>query len=179
METFEKRDIRREGIRRRVALSCADRLLLDTRIRKNAASLLLSRGANLVMSYVTMGTEPSLRPLERLCPDVAFCYPRCVDEKDMIALLPGPGGWGKDIYGIEAPLPEEAILVDPDRIDLVFVPCTAFDISGGRVGMGKGYYDRFLAGCPSAYRVLTAYSCQRFDRVPREECDIPMDVLVT
>ncbi len=38
-------------------------------------------------------------------------------------------------------------IIDPEQIDLVFVPLIAFDIRGNRVGYGKGYYDRFLKRC--------------------------------
>ena len=33
--------------------------------------------------------------------------------------------------------------LNPQKIDVVFVPLLAFDTTGQRVGYGKGYYDRF------------------------------------
>ena len=30
------------------------------------------------------------------------------------------------------------------KIDIIFIPLSIFDLSGHRVGYGKGYYDRFL-----------------------------------
>ena len=36
-------------------------------------------------------------------------------------------------------------VVEPEELDLVMVPGTAFDPRGGRMGQGKGYYDRLLA----------------------------------
>jgi 5-formyltetrahydrofolate cyclo-ligase len=46
-------------------------------------------------------------------------------------------------YGI--PEPQNGMLVNPDELDVVFVPLLAFDNQGYRVGYGKGFYDRFLA----------------------------------
>ncbi|HRN56518.1 MAG TPA: 5-formyltetrahydrofolate cyclo-ligase [Agriterribacter sp.] len=43
--------------------------------------------------------------------------------------------------------PEGGQTVSSADIDMVLVPLLAFDERGGRVGYGKGYYDRFLAGC--------------------------------
>jgi 5-formyltetrahydrofolate cyclo-ligase len=48
-------------------------------------------------------------------------------------------------YGI--PEPQNGVEVQPDEIDLAIIPLLVFDEQGNRVGYGKGYYDRFLAGC--------------------------------
>lgn len=47
------------------------------------------------------------------------------------------------------PEPVDGITISPKQLDVVFVPLLAFDKNGHRVGYGKGYYDRFLAGCKS------------------------------
>ncbi len=39
-----------------------------------------------------------------------------------------------------------APIVLPSEIDAVLVPGMAFDSAGGRLGRGKGFYDRFLSG---------------------------------
>lgn len=48
-------------------------------------------------------------------------------------------------YGI--PEPQNGLHVPPSKIDVIFVPLLAFDVSGNRVGYGKGFYDKFLATC--------------------------------
>ncbi len=48
-------------------------------------------------------------------------------------------------YGI--PEPQSGEQVSAGIIDVVFVPLLAYDTDGHRVGYGKGFYDRFLAGC--------------------------------
>lgn len=45
------------------------------------------------------------------------------------------------------PEPQEGIEISTDKIEVVFIPLLAFDKSGHRIGYGKGFYDRFLAGC--------------------------------
>ena len=45
------------------------------------------------------------------------------------------------------PEPSEGNEADPESIDLVLIPLLAFDLSGHRVGYGKGFYDRFLRNC--------------------------------
>jgi len=48
-------------------------------------------------------------------------------------------------YGIAEPI--DAVPMFPEEIDWVFIPLLAFDVTGQRVGYGKGYYDRFLKEC--------------------------------
>ncbi len=63
-------------------------------------------------------------------------------------------------------------------MDVIFVPGLAFDRSGGRMGFGKGYYDKFLKRCRGT-KVGICYDFQLFDSIPTEEHDIPMDYIIT
>lgn len=70
--------------------------------------------------------------------------------------------------------------IDPEVIDLVVVPGVAFDPHGGRLGHGGGHYDRLLARlAPECLRVGTCFACQVVPRVPREEHDEPVDIVLT
>lgn len=81
---------------------------------------------------------------------------------------------------IPEPDPGRAAPVDPAAIDVVLVPGAVFDIHGGRLGYGGGYYDRFLAhDAPQALRVGLAFAMQVVDRVPVLDHDISLHYLVT
>ncbi len=75
-------------------------------------------------------------------------------------------------------LPEKQMPVE--MLDLVMVPGVAFDARGGRLGHGKGYYDKLLsnarADCPL---VALAFECQMFEEIPMGDHDIFMDAVVT
>ncbi len=67
---------------------------------------------------------------------------------------------------------------------LVATPGLAFDRAGNRLGRGKGYYDRFLAGARGALgRDITAiglgFSEQLVEEVPHTERDQRLDGVVT
>jgi 5-formyltetrahydrofolate cyclo-ligase len=48
------------------------------------------------------------------------------------------------------PQPENAIpFLNLNQIEVVLVPLVVFDLSGNRIGYGKGYYDKFLSQCPA------------------------------
>jgi 5-formyltetrahydrofolate cyclo-ligase len=70
--------------------------------------------------------------------------------------------------------------VKPNELDLVMVPGTAFDPRGGRMGQGKGYYDRLLANArPDAPLVALAFECQVFPEIPVAPHDVFMDQVIT
>jgi len=80
--------------------------------------------------------------------------------------------------GVLEPSPEQRIAFTPDRFDLVIVPGVAFDRLGGRLGYGKGYYDRFLDQT-LAFRLALAFDFQLLQSVPTETHDVPMDGILT
>lgn len=45
------------------------------------------------------------------------------------------------------PEPVDGIEIQPNKMDVVFIPLLAFDKQGNRVGYGKGFYDKFLSDC--------------------------------
>jgi 5-formyltetrahydrofolate cyclo-ligase len=69
--------------------------------------------------------------------------------------------------------------VDPSKLDLVFIPGVAFGTEGERIGMGQGYYDRFLAQTPRALRVALAFDFQLHENVPQNEWDQEVHWIVT
>ena len=82
------------------------------------------------------------------------------------------------MYGTQEPSPERRIKINPEIFDLVIVPGVAFDRQGGRLGHGKGYYDRFLE-LTSAFRLALAFDCQLLETVPTELHDVPMNAILS
>ena len=112
-------------------------------------------------------------------------YPLCISKTEMIALSPqkylpeGQTAWKKGAFGIMEPVRENSIEIAPEELDIVICPCTVFDEYGGRVGMGAGYYDRYLTKCTKAYVTAVAFEVQKTHSVPMEEWDIRMDMVFT
>ncbi|MCH8931575.1 MAG: 5-formyltetrahydrofolate cyclo-ligase [Nitrospinae bacterium] len=84
-------------------------------------------------------------------------------------------------FGIRQPPVEEGLnFVSPEAVDLVVAPGVAFDRKGGRLGHGKGYYDRLLSRLGShVTRVALAFDFQVLDAVPQDGNDVRMDTLIT
>jgi 5-formyltetrahydrofolate cyclo-ligase len=74
----------------------------------------------------------------------------------------------------------DAAPASPDEFDVILVPGIAFDQSCCRLGHGGGFYDRLLPQlAPGALTIGIAFDEQVVDSLPREEHDVPVDVLVT
>ena len=66
-----------------------------------------------------------------------------------------------------------------DKIELVITPGVSFDVSGNRIGMGKGYYDRYFEHNSSSVKIALAYEEQILDSIPKDPYDVPVDIIVT
>jgi 5-formyltetrahydrofolate cyclo-ligase len=81
-------------------------------------------------------------------------------------------------FGLLEPIESKTVRVDPEEIDLLIVPGMAFEKDGFRMGVGGGYYDRFL----QAYQGNTlslAFQEQIVDDLPKEAHDIPVAKIIT
>src|SRR5258706_3228880 len=75
-------------------------------------------------------------------------------------------------FGVAQP-PENAPTIPLDQVAIVLVPGVAFARDGHRLGYGRGYYDRALAGAPRGLRIGLAHSFQLIDRLPPRPRDEP------
>lgn len=143
-------------------------------------------GAQTVLSYVSFRHELSTRELlDRAWSDgKQLAVPYCVDDHLELFRIEGLGDLEPGMMGILEPkaelrhLPERKVAVE--RLDLVVVPGVAFDVHCGRLGYGKGYYDRLLRhASPQTALVALAFECQVFPEVPMMGHDVRVDKLLT
>lgn len=70
-------------------------------------------------------------------------------------------------------------ITEPENLDVVILPGSVFDMRGGRMGYGGGYYDRFLEKIPYATRIGLAYEVQIVDEIALQPHDELLDYTVT
>ncbi len=78
------------------------------------------------------------------------------------------------------PEPVSSDFIEPQLIDVVFVPLLAFDNKGYRVGYGKGFYDRYLPQCADdVVKIGFSYfeSLDAIDDV--NEYDVPLNYCIS
>ena len=178
--TAEKARLRRQALDWLATLSSQARIAGDEALFRRFLALPQIESARTVLLYHGMDTEPDtvrlLSPLWDIGKQV--CLPRCLPGNQMEArLVQRASTLVRHPYGMLEPGPD-CPLIPPDQIDLVLVPGLAFDRSGGRLGRGGGYYDRWLAG----FSGITAALCRDgllMESIPRLPHDLGVNLVVT
>ena len=177
---LDKAALRAFAKQRRQALRPEERAERSRRICEHLLALPELAWAGTVMSYMAMPSEADLGVLHEAlwARGTRLCFPVTRSGGAMEAAACGAEGpWEEGAFGIREPAGGEVLR--PEEIGLVLMPCLAFDERGSRLGWGGGYYDRYLIRCPGALRIGVGFELQRAALLPREEWDVPLQMLVT
>ena len=172
---------RKAGIAARRALSDAERAEANATLCARIAGLDCFQKAQTILFYAAFGGEADLTALAEEAAQLGktLAYPVCGEGFSLTAAVPGPESWEVGAYGIRTPILSRSEVVRPEQLDLVLVPCTAFDAACRRVGMGKGYYDRYLPRCTRAVKLGVAFEVQRVEAAAVDAHDEKLDGFVT
>jgi 5-formyltetrahydrofolate cyclo-ligase len=145
-----------------------------------AAWLNAHPGLKIVAAFAPLPGEPDLLPLTTNFPSIRWCFPKITENGNMSFhavdnplrnLRPGA-------FGILEPGSEDPEM-PIDRIDAFLCPGLAFDRQGGRLGRGRGFYDKALSAARSdALKIGACFACQIVATTFPEAHDAPMDELV-
>lgn len=139
--------------------------------------------ANIIMLFLSMSDEPQMMKIIenawRLGKTV--CVPHMREKFGIMdaAIIESEEGLVRGRFNLLVPDPRNLKLVDPGLIDVIIVPAIAYDDKGNRLGMGAGYYDRFIPQAPTAIRIGAVWSSQIIDYVPADQYDQPVQYLLT
>jgi 5-formyltetrahydrofolate cyclo-ligase len=113
-------------------------------------------------------------------PHQSWVYPRVIDDTLSFHRVKDPQHeLSRGTFNILEPLPDLPI-VPCEHIDIFLCPGLAFDHHGGRLGRGRGFYDRVLANArPDAQKIGVCYPFQIVDDVHSADHDIPMDRVIS
>ena len=182
MKEQERQALRKEKIKARDGLRAEERNRLSQNIAERILKSEEFQRANTVMIYRGIRGEVRLNFIETAeeSKGKQFLFPLCLPERQMAALAPkGEDGWKRGSFGIMEPVMERSERIRPEDIDLIICPCTVFDENCNRMGMGGGYYDRFLPKCEKAVVAAAAFEVQKAANVPMEPWDKAVDLVFT
>lgn len=135
--------------------------------------------ASSVLLYAPLPGEPDPTLLIGNRKKRHFLFPRIEGDSLGIYRRGAQSRWITGPFGLQEPDPGSWEKCSPADVDLVMVPGLAFDLSGRRLGRGKGYYDRLL-GHPdfSGIKVGLAWLWQLLPLVPAEDHDVRMNIVL-
>lgn len=187
----EKGYIRKQGIRSRYLglrdnLSAGERRQKSREIWEHVKGDLKYQAARAVLVYMDYRSEVMTTGLvEELladpskkvfAPKVEGMHIRFYEIKSLDELKKG-------YQGIREPEENPEKRFTPDMAAkleaVVLVPGAVFDRQRGRMGYGKGFYDRFLSDYREVYGIALSFSCQIAKEIPMEPHDRRPDIIVT
>ena len=176
----QKNRVRQAMRERREAMIPAERLEKSRKICGTVRGLI--RDGETVMVYSSKDLEVNTRPLigDLLASGNPVIVPIIVKEDVSLRLsyLEDPSVLVLSTFGVPEPIGSE-IPARAEDVDTIILPMLGYDRTGGRLGYGAGYYDRFLARNPRIRRIGIAFSCQEAEKIPCDENDIHMNLIIT
>ena len=182
---MNKNELRKIFREKRDALSAIERVKLDDLllIQFQKADIPF---INSLFSYwpIEENNEPNTHLitdyLEFKNPELKIAYPRTdffINEMEAV-LTNSETSFLQNEFNIFEP--EEGTIFPAVEIDMIFVPLLAVDKNGYRVGYGKGFYDKYLAGCrKGCSKVGFSYFEPVAEIVDKADFDIPLDLCIT
>lgn len=175
---IDKRDLRRELLKKRLALDEATRNQWDAAIGAQLRQLLQERRVASLGVFWPIRNEPDLRGLyETLVQQgVRLALPLVVAQDaplEFAAWKPGDD-MVPEALGILVPRNKTPV----ELPEALLAPCVGFNAARYRLGYGGGFFDRTLAVATRPYAIGVAYSFQEVV-FPVEEFDVPLDCIVT
>lgn len=180
-----KQNLKSEILEKRKTLSKEDIEEKSSKVKENLYSLSEFKDAKNIMLYVSFNNEVDTQKLIKELLDnkektVVVPY---VVKNNLILQLSEIKDFNElepKTLGILEPKEDKIKKFGINDVDLVIVPGIVFDKNGQRIGYGYGFYDRFLKTLEkNVKKVGFAFDFQLVDKIPEEQHDVPMDVVVT
>ena len=178
----QKKSLRKEMRAKRSSMSKEERDMASHNIVSRLIESSIYQESNTIMAYASMPEEIQLNELfdHAFKHDKILAIPLIIGRGTMRPVfLPTMEDLEVGDFGIMTVRQDKRQFVEFSDIDCIIVPGAAFDRSSNRLGLGGGYYDRFLKNVPSAKRVALAFDYQLLDAVPAEPHDAKVDVIIT
>lgn len=180
---FEHKKLLRKEMRaRRKSLSEIERETFSNEIIKKFLAQEIYKTSEVIMAYVSMAEEVQLQKLfvEVFAGKKILAVPLIVGKGKMQAVeVPNFDALQVGDFGILTVRADLRKIIAPEKIDCVIVPGAAFDLNFNRLGLGGGYYDKFLPYAVNAKKIALAYDFQIVDVVPTQPHDFKVDMIIS
>lgn len=155
----------------------------SARLAEHICAWPVYQAAKNIMLYLAMPDEPHMDKVisHALTAGKTLCVPFMRETRGLMdaAIIENLDDLVVGQFNLLTPNPATLKLLEPSELDLIIVPGVAFDRDGRRLGMGAGYYDRFLPKANKAELIGAAWAAQILEKVPTDEHDRLVNYLVT
>ncbi len=175
-----KKEIRKQTLKQRDALSPSYRLEADQKIHQTLFTLSEWKKADAILTYVSFRSEVETKSIiqRALSEGKPLAVPKVIGPLEMnFYQINSLDDLEKGYMGILEPKSECRIEVTSG---LMIMPGSAFDPSCGRIGYGGGFYDHYIQNHKQAlFTCAIAYECQILPHVPVDPLDQKPDLVIT
>ena len=177
-----KKLLRMEFLAKRAAVTIDERDRVSHELIKKFLATEIYRESEIIMAYASMHDELQMAELFAACfaDKKVLTIPLIVSKGEIRAVeVPNFDSLEMGAFNIQTVKQELRKFVEPAQIDCIIVPGAAFDLQCNRLGLGAGYYDRFLPKAVNAKKIALAYDFQLINSLPIEPHDAKIDAVFT
>ena len=174
--------MRRDFLSARAVIPQAERDRISHELIEKFLAMEIYRESKVIMAYASTPDELQMNELFTACfsNKKILAIPFIVGKGEMQAVeVPNFDALEMGTFNILTVKKNLRKFIEPAQLDIVIVPGAAFDLSGNRLGLGGGYYDRFLPKAVNAKKVALAYDFQLVENLPTESHDAKVDAVLT
>ncbi len=174
---FDKKALRKEMGRRRNSMEVEEIRVCQEKNIDHLRKWSLYRETGWVYSYISYKKEfPTHDLIPKLIEDgKRVAAPKVIGDQMKFFEIQSLSDCQPGCMGILEPVNCQKEIEDGE---LILVPGLAFDLGGGRLGYGGGFYDKYLDRFPNCITAAWIYDLQVIDQVPMEEHDHRIDYLI-
>ena len=176
---MDKNALRRQIQKKKSALSEVQIVLASARVSEQLVQTKQYIDAKTIYGYLPYNQEIRTVPiLQRALDDgKRVAVPKVYGVEMRFIYITDFEHLTNNKWGIPEPVSDAPVADDPTA--LVLMPGLAFDLHGGRIGYGGGFYDKFLAAEPGHPTVALCYDFQILPRLETDVFDIPVDLILS
>lgn len=178
----QKRALRAELRERRHNMTVLERKSSAEAITRNLIQLTTDLRVRFVAAYLSTSDEPGTRDFLEWARANRISVLLPVSREDgLLDWAPYDGSdEDLDLLGMPAPTSELLGPIAINEVDLIIVPAASVDVTGMRMGWGRGYFDKTLGSmerCPPVYAVV--FDGEFVESLPSERHDQRVTGVVT
>ena len=181
----KKSEIRKTTRAKRDALSKKERSEKSAAIMKQLFDFANFLESRIVLFYMSNNSEVDTEPMVRKALEIEKIVALPLIDPEKQEIVPFKvDNLERDVRPryrkIREPIPQRCKQIPVQHINLAIIPGIAFDVRGGRIGYGTGFYDRFIPQLDITTRkVALSFECQIVLQIPMEPHDRYTDIIIT